>query len=220
MSNKLYTQMNWLLFVLAAAAGTGRVPFTYGFRWVAVVYVAALISLPCLASPLRTGWKIAASGAYFITSSILLNWIISAATSSADASSAAILLAGVNVAISRLLVRDKAFNTAYAGQNLSMIYVLLLWIFLQRNGIASTFAFSSSQSYDARFLFWPPFIASALWARGVLVRRSDLTQLFLAIALIQPGIGFSDLYSVWHVPWALWGLAYAESLAPASEFGR
>jgi hypothetical protein len=51
-----------------------------------------------------------------------------------------------------------------------------------------------------------PVFASTLFSSYVLVKRDVSVQLYIAIAAMQACIGFVDLLSIWHVPWAYGGL--------------
>lgn len=147
-----------LLLALGMLAGTKRVPFTPGFKWVAVAYFSSLIALPWLATRFRIGCKIAGFSASLGVSLLVPSWCLSASASPADASTVAILAISVHFLLLTFLVRDAQVKSAVLVQNLSVIYAVPIWLSLQNMGIVLQFGSSSRHLYDARFLIWPPFL--------------------------------------------------------------
>ncbi len=190
------------LFFLALLAGSRTAPFTPGFKLVGVTYLSICTAVPWLRVRLTIAWRIAGLALSFALVLGVLLWSLSPKAIPANTATAIPLILGGHLLLLSALFSDMRMKTVSLAQHLSVTYAALMWSYLRTTGIASDFESSARASHDAQFLFWPPFLSAVLWAGSQLVKRSVMTQLFLAIVLTQPAIGFGDLEAIWHVSWA------------------
>lgn len=213
MSNRTYVALLGALVFLAALLETNRIPFSPQFRLVAVSYLVVLAALPWCVARLRIvqsviGVLATSGGAMF-----LLLWCLSDGASAANASTALIFAAAAHFLLLRTMLPDRRARSVLLFQDASIVYIVLMWIVLNHAGIVPDFGSSSRHLYDARFLFWPPFLATALWAYDALIKRSLAVQLMLVVAVMQPAVGFVDLQLVWHLSWAYAGVCCSAACA-------
>jgi hypothetical protein len=212
MSGRIYNATLGVILFMAFLGGIGRVPFTPGFRWVAITFLSLWVAVPWFVIRFRIGWKLAGFVAAFAGSLGLLQWTLAVTTDPINASTIVIIGLCADWVILSFLLANPKMKSVILAQNICVIYAVLLWAFLRNDGISSSLGSSPQHLYDAQFMFWPPFLATTLWASIALVKRNVLTVLALAVTVAQPGIGFTDLQLTMGVRWGL-GAAFLCILA-------
>jgi len=189
---------------MAVIAAFKHTPFTLGFRLFAIAYLSSVNSLPWLTIRLRIGWRIAGCAGSFVGFFGVLLWCFSGHVDFVNAASVAAFSAVAHFLVLRYLIPERQMRSAVLAHTITTIYAAFVWVYLQDKGIILDS--SSKYFYDAFFMFISPFLASLLWAASVLVKQGITVQIGLAVAILQPAIGFVDLEKYWGVPWAVTAL--------------